>query len=730
MPVKPGFFLLFLCYTYFLPAQDAGLATVKERVFSQLFAAPPDVPAAREYHRSQREDGTWTDIDYTDLSRTGFQHRLHLDRLLIMTLAYRHLESSLAGDKALLAGVTAGLRHWAAKDYIGENWWHNQIFTPRVLAQIALLLEEELPAALLTNLEPIIGRAHLDATGARPGGDRMKVGGTLALATLRKGNAAAFRRVMDSFGEQVKFTTGVRGIQADYSFHHRIDRVNNTVSYGKGYADNFAEWAAYVADTPFAFAEGALRILVDYYLDGIVKQHIFGKYADAGVLNRSNSRPRTFSPAGTKIAENLLTATDYRADELRQVIALRRGETSPQASFCRFFWQTEHFVCQRPGWYASVRMHSIRNANMEVPYNEEGFKNHHRGDGANHLHRRGDEYLNVWPVYDYQKIPGTTVLQKDTLYPESVQKYGLTSFVGAVTDGTYGAVGYDFISPHDGTKARKAWFFFDEEYICLGAGIEAQDHSQPVVTTLEQRLLTGPVTAGWLAGISNPPGLKQSSPDWVHHDSTGYQFLEGTSQLVSMTKASRTGRWTDINRQWDSPREPVTEDIFQLWIDHGPRPHGRPGGLNHADMRPKDVGYAYAIVPNVSVKDMEQRDQTVHILANNRWLQAVYHPKLRQTQVIAYRGEEVDLFDGQRLVMDTPGALLIRQGENGRLQQLTVADPSRRKGALHFSLPGDQRSASGQHTSHYDSATDRTHFRVVLPQGELAGSSVILHLPE
>ncbi|MEL7162719.1 MAG: chondroitin lyase, partial [Bacteroidota bacterium] len=228
MPVKTSYLFLLWCFSLTLPAQDAGLVTVKERVLATLFIPPPDVSATEEYANAQRKDGTWPDIDYADVSKTGFQHRQHLDRLLTMSLAYRHPTSGLRDNVELLTNIKNGLSHWAANDYFCENWWYNQIFTPRVLAQITLLLDGKLSDELLASLAPIIGRAHLDATGARPGGDRMKIGGTLALATLRKGDATEFRRVMDSFGEQVAFATGDRGIQADYSFHHRVDRVNNT----------------------------------------------------------------------------------------------------------------------------------------------------------------------------------------------------------------------------------------------------------------------------------------------------------------------------------------------------------------------------------------------------------------------------------------------------------------------------------------------------------------------
>ena len=45
--------------------------------------------------------------------------------------------------------------------------------------------------------------------------------------------------------------------------------MNNTLSYGSGYASAFIEWASNVADTKFRFSEQAVRLLIDYYLDGI-----------------------------------------------------------------------------------------------------------------------------------------------------------------------------------------------------------------------------------------------------------------------------------------------------------------------------------------------------------------------------------------------------------------------------------------------------------------------------
>ncbi|MCA1759457.1 MAG: chondroitin lyase, partial [Bacteroidales bacterium] len=384
------------------------------------------------------------------------------------------------------------------------------------LVHLMLLAGDELPKDLVEKAQPIIGRAHIDAPGARPGGDRIKIAGIQAKNMLFLGDKETFNEIVRVIESEIKFSEwvgaeygygfrhiptgfanremGGRGIQYDYSFHHRVDGVNNTLSYGTSYADAFAEWVAYTAETEYAFSEEKINQLVDYYLDGICKHLIFGKFPDPGAKNRSISREGTLNPYGSSIISKLLTSTNYRKSELEEIKNTRDSGTESTLSHATFYWHSEHFTYQRPDWFTSVRMYSTRNHNMEVPYNSEGFLNHHRGDGTNHISVTGDEYYDIAPVYDYQKIPGTTVMQKPEL-PDAreLQKLGITDFVGAATDGKYGTAAFDFRSPHDPLIARKAWFFFDDEYVCLGAGISCRQQL-PVVTTLNQCLLRGDVT--------------------------------------------------------------------------------------------------------------------------------------------------------------------------------------------------------------------------------------------
>lgn len=671
-----------------LSAQD-DFYTVRDRVVDEILKERVSDDRVAELVNSVRPDGSWPGIDYSDVSNTGFEHAIHLRNMVTMSLAYRKGTSGYYLDSTLNTLILRSLEFWVRNDFICENWWYNQIGTPQALVTVLLLMDGEIDPGLEAGALNIAGRANLDAPGARPGGDRIKIAGIAAKRVIATGDTVRFREIIRVINDEIHFNTGDRGIQKDFSFHHRVDRVNNTVSYGRSYAAAFAEWAKYVRGTSYAFSEERIRMLVDFYLDGICKQFIYGIYTDPGVKNRDVSRRDAFRPHGTSMPESLLTATTYREEDLKEMIRLRNGLAPPTDTFSKFFWQTEHFVCQRPRYYTSVRMYSLRNRNMEEPYNSEGLKNHYKADGANFLSIRGDEYMNIWPVYDWRKIPGTTVLQKPGLPPpEEIQKDGLTGFVGGVTNGVWGAVGFDFISPHDGIKARKSWFFFDEGYVCLGAGIESGSRF-PVATTLNQCLLNGEVTLldeegerTLTEGIHSLRGVR-----WIHHDGTGYVFPDPSVVMISNRR--ETGSWWEISRQWDTPRDTVGMEVFKAWIDHGSRPQGRRGGLVNAPMFPKDVTYCYMVVPGTEVEDMN-RETGLEILANNRWIQAVADREQGMYQMLFYRAGSVRLNDRIELEADSPGAVMIQLKE-GRPVSVTAADPSRTLGRLHLRIHGPEQ---------------------------------------
>ena len=718
-------------------AEDSDVKIIKERVVSKLMKPEVNDSEILNLVETIKEDGTWPGIDYEDVSREGFQHSRHSVNMVTLARAYNAKSSKFRKSKKVKNTIELALQNWVANDYICDNWWHNQIGTPNNLVHTMLLIGDELPNDLVEKAQPIIGRAHIDAPGARPGGDRIKIAGIQAKNMLFIGDNETFEKVIEVIENEIKYVewigrkygytyrlhvggfanrlAGGRGIQYGNSFHHRADGVNNTLSYGMGYADAFVEWAVYTAGTEYSFATDKLERLVDYFLDGICKTAVYGKFPDPGAKNRSVSRPGTLRAYSAQTAENLMLTTDYRKNELQEIADIRNKGTKPTVSHATFFWNTEHFSYQRPDWFTSVRMYSTRTHNMEVPYNSEGLLNHHRGDGANHISRTGDEYYDIFPVFDYQKVPGATIMQKPELpAPNEIQKLGETDFVGAVTDGIYGVVAFDFKSPHDPLIARKSWFFFDEEYICLGAGISCK-HQQPVVTTINQCLLRGEVTlfAKNQKSVVLQGEKEFENVDWVFHDGIGYVFPKPTN--VELKNSAATGSWWDISKQSDSSKEQVSLDVFKLWINHG--------------SRPSDESYQYIVVPATSLVKMEQNSskKNIIILANTPEVQATMNTNLGICQAVFYKAGEIEFSDGFKLGTDNPGIVMLKMN-GGKVEKISVSDPNRELAKFHLSISGKIENPGEYLNAVWNEKEKLTHITILLPQGNYTGDSVTIKL--
>lgn len=738
--MKNKYLLLIIVFTLtisgFCNAQS-DIQIIKNRLLVELLKPKVDENRVTKLLETLNEDGTWPGINYGDVSRTGFQHRNHYRNMITLARAYKKQNSKYHNKKSVKEAVILSLEFWVKNDFFCENWWHNQIGTPNGLVTLMLLIGDELPKELIEKAQPIIGRAHINARGARPGGDRIKIAGIQAKNMLFLGDDKTFNEVVRVIESEIKFVEWVganygysfrnipsgfsnrepvgRGIQYDNSFHHRVDGVNNTLSYGLNYADAFVEWAVYTVGTQYSFSDEKLEQLINYFLDGICKTAVFGKYPDMGAKNRSISREGTLHAYGSKTAEKLLRTTDYRKNELQEIIDIRKKGIKPTLSHASYFWNSEHFTFQRPDFFTSVRMYSTRTHNMEEPYNSEGLFNHHRGDGANHISVSGDEYFDIAPVWDYQKIPGTTILQKSELSGErEIQKLGLTNFVGAVTDGKYGAAAFDFRSPHDPLIARKAWFFFDEEYVCLGAGISCKTEL-PVVTTLNQCLLRSDVTVSSNNNLLVIPRgeAKFEGIDWVFQDGVGYVFPKSDS--VYIKNMATTGSWWNISKQSSTSKEKVTMDVFKLWMNHG--------------VKASDKVYEYIVVPATSIEKLENQysKRNIEILSNTPELQVVKNKALGIVELVFYKSEEINLSEKVKLSSDSPGIIMVKLAGD-QILEISANDPNRELRKMHLSISSKIETENENFKSVWNEKERVSEVTIDLPQGNFAGNSVTINL--
>lgn len=383
---------------------NKDLEIIRQHVIHDLLEPPVRESEIKRILKSIKPDGSWPEINYEDVSRTGFQHARHLEYMFELSRAYKKPESRWYQHPEVKDAALSALDFWLQHDFICDNWWWNEMGTPGRMINTLLVLDTDLNENQIREGLRIAGRANLEASGARPGGDLIQIAGMLGKQALFRRDETVLDRVVRVMADEIKITTG-RGLKPDMSFHHRVDNVICTLSYGLGYANAFSYWAVKISGTKYRFPDEATQLLIDYFLDGVCQSMVYGKFPDPGAKNRDLSRRGALHAAGPELAENLLKTSSYRKAELEEIVKIRKGEKKSALTWNRFFWHSEYFTHQRPDYFASIRMHSSRNHTMEQPHNEEGLKMHHAGDGSNFVSLSGNRIFRHFSRLGLAKDP-------------------------------------------------------------------------------------------------------------------------------------------------------------------------------------------------------------------------------------------------------------------------------------------------------------------------------------
>ena len=140
---------------------------------------------------------------------------------------------------------------------------------------------------------------------------------------------------------------------------------------------------------------------------------------------------------------------------------------------------------------ASVKMFSTRTKSGERT-NGENLLGSRQSDGRFHLVLRGNEYFgrDVWPAFDWTRLPGTTVEQKADAAGDTYG-FGRNAIAGGTGDGRNGVTAMDLQPLNSNLTAKKAWFFFDDAIAFLTNSITSPSANR-VETVVNQWPLMNP----------------------------------------------------------------------------------------------------------------------------------------------------------------------------------------------------------------------------------------------
>jgi chondroitin AC lyase len=489
------------------------------------------------------------------------------------------------------------------------------------------------------------------------------------------------------------------GIQPDFSFHQHGPLLY-FAGYGHDFAVDTAELAYLARETAFRFLPEQIDILTGYLLDGS-RWAVHGRATyDFAAAGRVVARPSTQDDARvlSDAARQLAVAGSSRADEL-EALAVRIDGGANTMRGNRHFWRSDYQSHHGAGWSSSVKMCSTRTAPTETG-NGEALRSWYLGEGINPVWISGEDYRDLYPVWDWRRLPGLTAEQRTGELPVldwhrapdgSVMRGG-REFVGGVSDGRRG-MAVMRLAKDAITDGRKAWFFFDHEVVALGAGIEAAAAQAPVHTTLNQTVAgDGEISHADAAGEVVLGAATVRDPRWAHHGRIGYVFPTATGPVL-LERQTRTGSWQDISRPESA--EPLSRKLVTVAIDHGPGATG--------------AGYAYITVPGVTREQTAAYSDSspISIIANNPAVQAVRHDLLGVAQLAFYRPGHLEVATRLRVSVDAPVLLQITDEADG----MTLAAANPRNAPLTVTVDCG------------------TPVRIDLPGGAAAGRPVIVRLP-
>ncbi|CAA0202836.1 Chondroitinase-AC precursor containing a C-terminal secretion signal, family PL8_3 [Tenacibaculum maritimum] len=706
--MKKRDFILVLFVIHFcsmMYAQKSDYEKIMDNVRADVWSAMPsnlttfDTSVDTDLS-TMKTDGSWTGIDYTDTSGTLWAPFEHLKKLKKLAIAYTLSRSKHYQSATLFPKIEESLKYWGNYTTKSTNWWWNEIASPKELGVILILLRDgasKIPSAVETPLLTQMGSGRTpDKEGL--GANKIDIATHYVYRGVLTQDATVLKTGVDEAFLSIALTDDEEGLQHDYSFRQHGPQMA-IFSYGAVFLKEELSAIGLLQGTGYALPQARLSILIGYARNAVLK--IFrGKYADFSTVGRGISRENaTKGTSFVKTIEKLKALDPANAAEYEAAIERLKGtQGADYMVSCDHtqFWRSDYTVHSRDKYSFSVRTSSTRVEKTEHG-NKENLKGIYLADGGSAIRVDGDEYDNIFPVWDWNKVPGITVPELATLtLPAQWGVLGKSTFTGGVSDGKYGATAYK--QEEYDTPAKKGWFFFDDEVVCLGAEISSTV-TESVSSTVNQSLLKGDVTVsenGSTTMVSKGTHSK-TGVNWILHNKIGYVFPQGGN--IKLSNQSQSGTWKSINAARSGAA--VSKEVFKLWIDHG--------------KTPTDGSYVYIVVPDTAdASAMQSYNQNNIVIEENTGnIQAVKHTGLDMLQVIFYEAGTYNK-NGITIKVDQPCIMLLKKISTASVE-VHVADPTQKVTTINASME-------------FPMIATLRSLQFTMPTNSLAGSSTSLTL--
>ena len=331
------------------------------------------------------------------------------------------------------------------------------------------------------------------------------------------------------------------GFYPDGSYLDHI-KVPYLGAYGIEFMKGGAKIPSLLAGTPWKYPEQVQDNLESYIVEGFGNGMYKGMMLDC-LKGRSVSRPASSNQAaGREAMMIILQIVDSFSQEAKETtlsalkawleedegfidslvgaenMAIKKKakeileDTSIQSNIApvhKSYPLMDRVVHRTEDYLFALSMYSERIQNTEIMNDENRF-GWHQNNGMTYIYDEDKQYTeNYWNTVNPLRLPGTTVVPVNigtgkpdgSGFAQGGDFCSKESWVGGTSIGNYGVSGMSFSGETQGIagdalvsyapdlKGKKSWFMFDDEMVCLGAGITNKNMELPVETTIENKKL-------------------------------------------------------------------------------------------------------------------------------------------------------------------------------------------------------------------------------------------------
>jgi chondroitin AC lyase len=618
----------------------------------------------RQLIERQNSNGSWPDINYSDTKSSNWEPIIHANRTFILAQAYLNPRSPFYKSSDFSKAIHSALNFYHLTAPVCSNWWYNEIGIPKTLGPVYLMIEKELTEKERNDaISIVLNRSTFKMTGQ----NKVWLAGNIFIKALLTNDLSLAWQAHDTIVSELK-TGNFEGIQPDYSFHQHGSQLQFG-NYGMAFITTMCSWALLFHSTPLEYTKEQLLLLQSLLNEGY-KWIFHNGYLDVNALGRQFSKniQQLKSLAVCYSLTEIALANSSNKDLYLQLANNIQQSTSCSSSCNKHFWRSDYTVHQSKSWMATTRMSSTRVIGTESG-NGDNLQGNYLADGATYLYIKGDEYKDIFPVWNWRKIPGITSVQSnEPLTPLTWQGYhNHSDYSGGVTNSEIGIAAT--ILKHDGLTAYKATFYLNDMIVFLGSGITVENGNQ-AITTINQCLSNEKIyyQNDSLSVYELKDSICSDHVQGIYHNRIGYYFNKPS--YISVKNGYQTGSWSKVMSMYHY--QEIQKKVFLLQINH----------LNETD------GYNYTIIPDISSEELWnfKPDQHYRIIENSKDLQAISCNDVHKTLACFYKNGWLKTSDGTIIEMKDGGMLIMEETPVGKI--ISLSDPTQTKSSMEIIING------------------------------------------